>query len=261
VDIGGTFTDVVVAEPGRPLVSGKYLTTPNDPTEGVLRAVSDVLGRAGVSPRAVSRVAHATTLGTNVILERRGVEVAFVTTHGFRSLLTLGRGARVEEQRYDLFFDPPEPPVPASHCFEVPERVLAGGRVLQELAADSALAVSAAIARLGVAAVAVCFLHSYANPINEQRMVAVLRRQLPGVLVVASSETWPELREYERATTTLMSAYVGPIMAGYLARLSSRLAEIGVDAPVHIMESSGGVMSVAMAAERPVYTIESGPAA
>ena len=261
VDIGGTFTDVVVAQPGRRLVSGKYLTTPDDPTTGVLRAVSDVLVRTGVAPGDISRVAHATTLGTNVILERRGVEVAFVTTRGFRSLLTLGRGARVEEQRYDLFFNPPAPPVPPSHCFEVSERVLADGTVRLHLEDDEAEQVATAIAELRVAAVAVCFLHSYANPVNEQRMVAILRDRLPGVTIVASSETWPELREYERATTTLMSAYVGPIMAGYLAGLSSRLAEIGVVAPVHIMESSGGVMSVAMAAERPVYTIESGPAA
>ncbi len=261
VDIGGTFTDVVVAAPGGRLVSGKYLSTPHDPAEGVVRGAIDVLARAGVDPAQVGRVAHATTLATNLILERRGVRVAFVTTEGFRSMLTLGRSARVEEQRYDLFFDPPEAPVPASHCFEVAERVLAGGTVVKALADDDAGRVAAAIARLGVEAVAVCFLHSYANPSNEQRMVAHLREQLPNATIVSSATTWPELREYERAATTVMSAYVGPVMARYLAGLSSRLAEIGVDAPVHIMESSGGVMPLSTAAARPVCTIESGPAA
>jgi N-methylhydantoinase A len=260
IDIGGTFTDVVVARHGRRLVSGKYLSTP-DPIDAVLEGARDVLSRAGVDPGRVGRVAHATTLATNLILERRGVRVAFVTTKGFRSMLSLGRSARVEEQRYDLFFDSPEPPVPPSRCFEVPERVLAGGRILQPLEEDAALEVAEAVARLDVEAVAVCFLHSYANPGNEQRMVALLRDQLPRATIVASSATWPELREYERAATTLMSAYVGPVMEGYLAELSGRLGGIGVVAPVHIMESSGGVMPVAMAASRPVSTIESGPAA
>jgi N-methylhydantoinase A len=261
IDIGGTFTDVVLVGPTGALTLGKSPTTPDDPTEGLLRGVAEVLERAGTRPADITRVAHATTLATNAILERKGPPVAFITTRGFRSMLTLGRAARVEDQRFDLFFDVPEPPVPASHCFEVPERIGAGGVVIEAFDEGAARRVADQVAALSVAGVGICFLHSYANGAHEQRMAELVKARLPAATVVASSEVWPELREYERATTTLMSAYVGPLMQGYLADLTERLAAIGVSAPVHIMESSGGVMSAALAAQRAVYTIESGPAA
>src|SRR5262245_13093625 len=261
VDIGGTFTDVVVALPDGRRLAGKYLTTPGDPTEGLLGGVRDLLARSGLDAAAVGRVVHATTLATNAILARQGVPVAFITTAGFGDLLALGRQARVEEERFDLTFTPPEPPLPRAHCFEVPERIGAGGVVIEPLDEVAAGAVVAHIAGLGVQAVAICFLHSFANPAHERRMAELCRAGLPGVTVVASSEVWPELREYERATTTLMSAYVGPVMAGYLTSLERRLREVGIAAPVHIMISSGGAMSAELAARRAVYTIESGPAA
>ena len=261
IDIGGTFTDVVLVDARGRACFGKCPTTSDDPNRGLLQGVRQVLDRSGCEPTCVVRVVHGTTLASNVILERKGAPVAFVTTRGFRSLLTLGRGARVEEQRFDLFFDPPESPVPASHCFEVSERVGAGGLVLEPLDEADAERVAERVARLGVAAVAICFLHSYARPEHERRMRELLREKLPEATVVASSDVWPELREYERATTTLMAAYVAPVMAGYLSRLRRLLAEIGIDAPIHIMESSGGMMSAELAAQRAVYTIESGPAA
>ena len=177
-------------------------------------------------------------------------------------MLALGRYARVEEDRFDIFFEPPQPPVPLTSCFEVSERVTADGSVLVPLDEDGAQQVADRIAELGVDAVAVCLLHSYANPAHERRLADILRAALPAeITIVASSEVFPELREYERSTTTLMSAYVGPLMTRYLGTLEQRLREIGITARVQVMESGGGVMSAELAGARAVATIESGPAA
>ncbi|MCP2339638.1 hydantoinase/oxoprolinase family protein [Actinomadura rupiterrae] len=261
-DVGGTFTDVVLTGPDGRVTVAKTLTTPDDPAEGLLRGVRTALADAGAEPGEVTRFVHATTLATNVILERTGVPVAFVTTGGFRSMLALGRQARVEEDRYDRFYAQPEPPVPLTHTFTVPERIDASGAVLTPLDEDAAEAVADQIAALGVSAVAICLLHSYLNPAHERRLAEIVSARLPdGTPVVASCDVWPELGEYERATTTLMSAYVGPVMAAYLRRLEGRLRDLGITAPVRVMESSGGVLPAALAADRAVYTIESGPAA
>ncbi|HEY7483683.1 MAG TPA: hydantoinase/oxoprolinase family protein [Streptosporangiaceae bacterium] len=265
-DVGGTFTDVVLTGPDGRVHVAKTLTTPDDPAAGLLRGVSQVLGQAGVAPGEVGRFVHATTLATNVILERRGVSVAFVTTEGFRSMLALGRRARVEEERFDLTYVPDAPPVPLTRTFAVPERITAAGEVLRPLDDDAAARVAEQIAALSAngecAAVAICLLHSYANPVHERRLASIIAARLPaGAPVVVSSDVWPELGEYERATTTLMSAYVGPVMAAYLRRLGDRLRGLGITAPVHVMESAGGVLPADLAAARAVYTIESGPAA
>ncbi|MFI7442347.1 hydantoinase/oxoprolinase family protein [Nonomuraea indica] len=257
VDVGGTFTDVVLRHPSGAVTVAKCLSTHDDPIAGIVAGVTRVLG--GLDPALVTRVVHATTLATNAVLERRGVRVAFVTTRGFRSIVPLGRHARVEEERYDLRFTPPPPPVDPADCFEVVERVSARGEVLTPLDLPSVRRAAREIARRGITSAAVCLLHSYANPAHERRVAAVLRASVPDVVV--SSEVWPEIREYERATTTIMSAYVGPLMAAYLSRLRDRLAELGVRAPVHVMESGGGVVSAELAARRAVATIESGPAA
>jgi N-methylhydantoinase A len=261
-DVGGTFTDVVLSGPDGRLHVAKALSTPSDPTTGILAGIKLVLDGAGVDPGSVGRVVHATTIATNAILERKGSQVAFVTTRGFRSMLALGRYARVEEDRFDIFFEPPQPPVPLTSCFEVSERVTADGSVLVPLDEDGAQQVAERIAELGVDAVAICLLHSYANPAHERRLAAILRTALPAdVPIVVSSEIFPELREYERSTTTLMSAYVGPLMTRYLGTLEQRLREIGITARVQVMESGGGVMSAELAGARAVATIESGPAA
>ncbi|MBO3745693.1 hydantoinase/oxoprolinase family protein [Streptosporangiaceae bacterium NEAU-GS5] len=259
VDVGGTFTDVVVAGP-RGAAVAKVLSTHDDPADGVLLGIATALDRAGIAPADVTRVVHATTLATNAVLERKGPRVAYVTTKGFLSVVTLGRYARVEEDRYDLRFTPPPPPVAAADCFEVPERVGPRGEVLIPLDEAVVESVAAEIAGRGIASAAVCLLHAYANPEHEARVAEILRAH--GVAtVVTSSEVWPELREYERASTTIMSALVGPLMASYLVRLGARLREIGVGAPLHVMESGGGVLSAELAARRAVATIESGPAA
>ncbi len=261
IDIGGTFTDVVLVDGNGRLHRAKSLTSPADPISGVLVGVRAVLERSGVRPEDVERTVHGTTLATNVVLERKGAPLAFITTQGFRTAFGLGHYARHESERYDLLFEAPEPPVPLSHCFEVPERMGASGDVLVPLDEAATAEVIERIGELGVASVAISLLHSYANPVHEQRVAAMCREQLPGVVIVASYETWPEIREYERASTTVVSAYVGPIMATYLAALEDRLHEVGIPGPVQVMESSGGVMSSSHAARRAVFTIESGPAA
>ena len=261
VDIGGTFTDIVVVDDDGRATFGKILTTPRDPADALLAGSVETLARAGVAPSSVTRVAHATTLATNVVLERTGVTMAFVTTKGFRSMLPLGRSSRGGDDRFDLFFAPDEPPVPLERCFEVPERLGPGGVVEEPLDEDGAHDVGRQIAALGVDAVAVCLLHSYANPAHERRLAAILTEHLPATPIVLSCDVWPEIREFDRAATTVLSAYVGPIMAGYLDDLGRRLRDVGIDAPIHVMDSSGGVMSAELASSRAVRTIESGPAA
>ncbi|TDC87074.1 hydantoinase/oxoprolinase family protein [Nonomuraea deserti] len=263
VDVGGTFTDVVLRTDGvRRGTSGafavaKVLSTHYDPIAGILAGVTRALGDR--DPAQVERVVHATTLATNAVLERTGVRVAYVTTQGFRATIPLGRYARVEEDRYDLRFTPPPPPVAPGDCFEVVERISARGAVLTPLDPASVREAAAGIARRGIESAAVCLLHAYANPTHERQVAAILRESVKNV--VTSSDVWPEIREYERATTTIMSAYIGPLIASYLSRLRDRLAELGIDAPIHVMESGGGVISAEVAARRAVATIESGPAA
>ena len=260
--MGGTFTDVVLAGPEGQVAVAKCLSTHGDPTDGILRGVQTALTEGNVAPEQVTRFVHATTLATNAILERKGVRVAFVTTKGFRSVLPLGRYARVEEDRFDIYFDAPAPPVAPADCFEVPERLDSHGEVIEALDEETVRQVAAQIADAGVDAVAVCLLHSYANDSHERRVMELLRQTLPeDTTIVGSCDIWPEVREYERATTTLMSAYVGPVMVRYLKELEVRLVEYGINARVQVMESGGGVMSADLAGRRAVATIESGPAA
>ena len=262
VDVGGTFTDVVLGSSDATLHTAKVLTTPDDPRVGVVRGVAQALAAAGIPASAVTRVVHGTTLATNVILERRGGRVVFVTTAGFADLLRLGREARVEGDRFDLWFEPPHAPVPRAHTVEAPERIDAAGRVVVGLDRVGADAVAAAVAALRPAAVAVCLLNSYANSAHELLIEVACRGALPaGTFVATSTHVSPEIREYERAMTTVMCAYVGPVMATYLAGLGDSLAGLGIACGVEIMESSGGVLSAALAAARPVATVESGGAA
>jgi N-methylhydantoinase A len=261
VDVGGTFTDVVLADSAGGVCTGKIPTTPDDPRRGVVAGICDVLDRAKVDPGAVSRVVHGTTLATNVVVQRTAAPIALVTTEGFGDLLRLGREARVEDDRYDLFFTPAAPPVDARLTFEVAERVSADGDALVALTDEVIAEVARRVAAAQPAAVAVCFLHAYSHPAHEQAVAAACRAALPDAYVVCSSEVWPEMREFERAMTTAVCALVGPVMAGYVAGLESRLRDIGIACPVEIMESSGGVMSAQAAARRPVATVESGGAA
>jgi N-methylhydantoinase A len=262
VDVGGTFTDVVLGDSSGGLVVTKVTTTPDDPRLGVVAGIGEVLATHGVDPSRVTRVVHGTTLATNVILERQGSDIAFVTTAGFGDMLRLGRESRQDDDRFNLFFQTPPPPVPRARTFEIMERIDAGGTVVVALDPAEAADVGRRVAELGVRGVAICLMHAYAHPAHEAMVADACRAALPDdAFVITSSEVWPEMREYERAMTTVMCAYVGPVMAQYLAGLEARLAAMGIGCPIEIMESGGGVMSASLASRRPIYTVESGGAA
>jgi len=262
VDVGGTFTDIVLGDSAGGLVGVKAATTPDDPRLGVVGAIGEVLATHQVDPGQVTRLVHGTTLATNVILEGRGGDIAFVTTAGFGDMVRLGRESRQDDDRFNLFFQTPVPPVPRARTFEVTERIDARGTVVVALDPAHAADVARRVAHTGVRGVAICLMHAYAHPAHEEMVAAACRRALSDdAFVITSSEVWPEIREYERAMTTVMCAYVGPVMARYLAGLETRLTEMGIRCPIEIMESSGGVMSVPLASRRPIYTVESGGAA
>src|SRR5436305_3267581 len=217
VDVGGTFTDVVLRRPHRAPVLAKVLTTPADPTIGVRAGIAEVLRTAGAAPADIARVVHGTTLATNVILEVRGARVVLVTTEGFADVFRLGRSARVEDDRYDLRFTEQPGPVADDAVVEIGKRMTAAGKPVQALTTDAiGIAVDEVRARRPEA-IAVCLLHSWANPAHE-RAVADAVAEL-GVHVAASIDISPELREFDRAMTTVLSAAVGPLMATYLSRL------------------------------------------
>ncbi|MGO9056719.1 MAG: hydantoinase/oxoprolinase family protein [Candidatus Binataceae bacterium] len=262
VDIGGTFTDVVVSEAsGERLYNAKTLTTPANPVQGVMTGIKDALGLAQAQPQQVSRVVHATTLATNLIIERKGAALVFLTTKGFGDMFALGKQVRLDADCYNLLYERPPALVPRKMVFEVTERLTAEGEVLVPLDETDAAATLKEIAVLGPQSVAVCLLHSFANPVHERRLAEMLRNYLPNVYVALSSEIWPEIGEYERAATTVISAYVGPMFSQYVRNLSEALKQSGIKSGLEIMQSSGGIMPAATAARKAVYSIESGPAA
>ena len=251
IDVGGTFTDLVAIDPGSGAIrSRKVLTTPEAPARAVLA------GLQALAPDAGS-IAHGTTIVTNAIVEGRHARTALVTTRGFRDVLEIARQSRQELYRLDV---PPRPPplVPRHLRLEVTERVHADGRVAVALAEDELPALAAALRTSGVEAVAVCLLHAYAHPAHEARLRAALEGQVP--FVSASHEINAEYREYERTATTALNAAVMPIADRYLADLEASLARAGVGATLHLLQSSGGMMSAAVARRRPLAMAVSGPA-
>ena len=217
-----------------------------------MAALGDAMGEAGIDAGELARVVHATTLATNLILEGKGARVGFVATDGFGDLLQMGWGIRSGADRYDLSIDQASPPVERLMTIEARERLDWRGGVLTPLDEARLAEDVRKLAARGPGAYAICLMHSYANPDHERRAAEVIRRVDPGAYVALSSQVWPQYREYERATTTVMSAAVGPLMAGYLARLETALGERGVRAPLQIMQSNGGVMpasAVAAAAD------------
>ncbi len=257
VDIGGTFTDLVLETPGRSW-SAKLLTTPAAPEQAVLDGARRILAEAGVAPAEVGLVVHGTTLATNALIERKGARTALVTTEGFRDSVEIAWEHRFEQ--YDLLMERPEPLVPRNLRLGVPERVAADGEVLLPLDEAALRRVAAALRAAEVESVALCFLHSFTNEAHERRAAAVLAEALPGVALSLSYEVAPEIREYERASTTIANAYVRPRMDRYLGRLESGLRAAGVPAPLLLMMSSGGVTTVETARRFPVRLVESGPA-
>ena len=262
VDIGGTFTDVVLAESvTHRLFTAKTLTTPDRPGQAVISAMQDALAQAQATPADVQRVVHATTLATNLILERKGSRVAYVTTKGFGDLFVIGKERVVGADRYNVFLEKSPPLVSRRLTLEVAERVNRLGEVVVALDKREVVEGLTQLARERPQAVAICFFHSYVNPAHERAMAELVRECLPGVYVALSSEVWPEFREYERASTTVMSAYVGPTISNYVEALDAELRKMGLSGSFEIMQSNGGVMSAAAVARKPVYSVESGPAA
>ena len=260
VDIGGTFTDATLVDEasGRVHIC-KLSSTPADPSEGFLRITSRILGQAGVSPEEVSYVVHGTTVATNSIIEGRLASTGFVTTEGFRDLLEIQR--QIRASLYDVHFEKPPPLVPRHRCFGVPERLDASGEVVRPLDEPALREAASQLQAEGVESIAVCFLHSYANPAHEQRAGEILRERFGAEAVSLSCEVAPDFREYFRASTTVINAGIRPAVARYLERIEARLREAGLEAPLLLMQSSGGVYSFRAAAARPVFMVESGPAA
>ena len=258
IDVGGTFTDVVVYDAAtRRITAAKALTRRGDEAASVLECLEE----AAAGAAGIERVVHGTTIGTNAILERRGARTAVLTTRGFRDLLEIGRTRRMAPNTlFDLSFRKPPPLVPRPLRFDVEERVDAAGRVLEPLAEAGLRPVAEALARREVEAVAVCYLHSYANPAHEEATTAFLEDALPGVFVSPSHEVVPEYREFERLTTTVLNAFIGPLLDRYLGGLEDALRRGSSEARLYLMASSGGVMPLAGARRLPVRTVLSGPA-
>src|SRR3989442_9280904 len=260
IDIGGTFTDIVVYDhdSGRQW-SRKVLTAHDDPVRAVAAGVATVLGDGRLESRHFTRVVHATTLFTNALIERKGAVTGLITTAGFGDTLEIGRERKFE--LYDLNIAKPEPLVPRNLRLEVAERVKGDGSVRQPLDRDQLLASVEQLAAGGVSSIAVVFLHAYANPRHEAEAVQLIAERQPEVFTTASHEVAPEIREFERASTTVANAYTKPLAHQYLGRMARQLADQGIPAPLLLMLSSGGLTHVAEAQRAPVQMLESGPAA
>ncbi|HXH87446.1 MAG TPA: hydantoinase/oxoprolinase family protein [Gaiellaceae bacterium] len=253
-DVGGTFTDVILHGADGRVVVRKLLSTPPSYDRAVVEAVSGFVGEG-----VIQEVVHGTTVATNAVLERRGSPTALVTTAGFRDVLELRR-LRIPHM-YDLFWRKPPPLVERRLRFEIEERLLADGTILRPLDDAECRELALRLRASGVESVAVCFLHSYLYPGHEERFGAILAEEFPEATISLSSAILREQREYERSATTVVNAYVRPLMASYIDRIRTGLDEIGLDGPLSIMQSSGGVMTSDDAKIRPVFALESGPAA
>lgn len=260
IDIGGTFTDIVAYDQsqGRSY-NYKELTTPDDPTRGVISGITSLFEAQRLSFGAVSQVVHATTLFTNALIERRGARTGLITTAGFRDTLEIAR--EIKYDLYDIFIELPMPLVARNLRREVRERLAPDGTVEIPLDENGLLNEVKALVQEDVASIATVFLHSYANPSHEKRAKALIEKSFPGISVSTSCEVSPEIREYERSSTTTANAYVKPLAAQYISRLQEQLRALGLEARLSMMLSSGGLTHVAEAQERPVQLLESGPAA
>jgi N-methylhydantoinase A len=257
VDIGGTFTDLALEHEGR-RSTAKVLTTPASPENGVLEGVRTILANAGLTPADIAILVHGTTLATNLVIERKGAPTALITTDGFRDVLALGNESRYDQ--YDLNIVLPQPLVPRHLRLTVSERLDNEGNILRPLDRAGLRALAPVLKRHGVQSIAVGFLHSFVNPVHEQLARDILSAELPDVPISLSSEVSPEMREWERFSTTVANAYVQPLMARYLTRLEAGLREIGMSAPLFLMLSGGGLTTIETACRFPIRLVESGPA-
>lgn len=257
VDIGGTFTDVVL-ERGSEQYSTKVLTTYNAPEDAIIDGLMQVCSKSDIGPSAISQIIHGTTLATNALIERRGAKTVLITTQGFRDVIEMRTESRFEQ--YDLNLTLPEPLLPRQSRLTLNERINALGEVLVPLDRTEVERLADQIEMAGYESVAVGLLHSYVNPEHERMVRDVLTDRLPNVMISLSSEVSPQMREYERFNTVVANAYIKPLMKSYLGRLTGRLKTEGIDCPIFLMHSGGGIISIDSAAEFPVRLVESGPA-
>src|SRR5262249_9040524 len=255
---GGTFTDIILAsEDGQTFQVGKVLTTPDRPDDAVVAGIESVLKAARVSAGSVSHVLHGTTLFTNALIERKGARTALVTTKGFRDAVEIAREHRYD--MYDLYMQRPRPIAPRHLRFEVDERVLVDGTVRRAIDPSEVRQLAKRLRAERIDAVGVCLLHAYANPAHEKLVGTILREELADVAVTLSSELVPEIREYERTSTTLANVYVQRLAQQYLRRLRNRLREAGVSGGLFIMQSNGGLCEAETRGRGPLPPSGAGP--
>ena len=257
VDIGGTFTDVVL-ENGDVVISTKVLTTYKAPENAIIEGMSYVCKKSGVDPSLISQIIHGTTLATNALIERRGAKTALITTKGFRDVIEMRTESRFEQ--YDLNLTLPDPLLPRNFRYTIEERMQADGKVLIPLNQQKLDLLINEIKAAGFESIAVGLLHSYANDTHERMIAKALAQRMPEAMVSLSSQVSPQMREYERFNTTIANAYIKPLMKSYLSRLKGHLAKEHANCPIFLMHSGGGIISLENAAEFPVRLIESGPA-
>ncbi|CAN5387866.1 hydantoinase/oxoprolinase family protein [soil metagenome] len=260
IDIGGTFTDLVTMDDAHgTLRIVKLSSTPADPSEAFLRIIRKSLEDFTLSPSDAAYLVHGTTVATNTIIEGKGARTALIATKGFRDVFEIAR--QIRSELYSLFCDKPKPLIPRHLCFEANERMTARGQVLQPLSSESVGQIIDRLREERIESVVICLLHSYANAAHEQTIAEQIARELPGVSLSLSSALCPEMREYYRASTTAINGVVMPVVSRYIERLENRLAELGFQNGLHLMTSSGGIISSEVARREPVHLIESGPAA
>ena len=258
VDIGGTFTDIALLTDAGLIHQSKISSTPDDPSVAVVEGVAQLLGELSIDPAAVAEVLHGTTVGSNTILQRKGARTGLITTRGFRDVLEIGR-IRMPDM-FDLTWDKPAPLVPRRHRLEVTERMAADGSVVEPLSEANVVAAGEALVAQDIEAAAVVFINSYRNPAHELEAAAILRARFPKLLVTTSCAVLPEMKEYERTSTTVVNAYLLATMRAYLQRLQEGLRGIGVKAPILVMTSNGGMLAADVTCEKPVMVVASGPA-
>jgi N-methylhydantoinase A len=259
IDVGGTFTDIVFLTPDGTVLTRKILSSPDDYSRAIGAGLQEICTQTPVAPEAVCEVMHGTTVATNAILEGKGARTGLITTRGFRDVLEIRRMRM--NRLYDIYWEKPPPLVPRRWRYEVTERLDHRGEILLPLARDEVCQAVQRLVAAGVVSVAVCLLHAYANPAHEQQVAEILHAEAPQLSVSLSSRILPEIKEYERTSTTVINAYIRPVVEGYLQALEAHLQNLRMPAPLLIMQSNGGLMPAALAREMPIHIIESGPAA
>ena len=260
IDIGGTFTDIALLGSDGSIETKKVSSTPSDYSIGILNGLTNLIEEKKINSKQISAIVHATTIATNTILELKGAKTALLTTKGFRDVLEMRR-LRIPVL-YNLQYEKPDPIVPRRYRYEVNERIGPTGDIWLKLDQRSVESIIPVLNELNFQSIAICFLHSYANPEHEEKVTSLLRKALnKNTFITSSVNVLPEIREYERTSTTIISAYIGPVVKKYLTSLVKKLKKSGYLSPVSIMQSNGGLMKASAAIQKPAYILESGPAA